>query len=199
MSAFCSQADWQVYLPILSKDPRFNSPSLSPPEKHRLFLAHLSHLQTKRLSALHALFATHAPTLQTPFFSIHSLLAPEFAVTRLKLTADQLEDEYARWQRTRDDLAKREFAEMMGENAFVQFWGGMRKAEGEGEEERRLRRGGGGLGGNEESDSEEEEGEEGGGKGDMLGMAKKIDLREIEAVLKVSRVVSFLPVEAARN
>jgi len=75
---------------------------------------------------------------------------------------------------------------MMNENAFVQFWGGMRKAEGEGEEERRLRKGGGGLGGNEESDSEEEEGEEGGGKGDLMGMAKKIDLREIEAVLKVS-------------
>lgn len=75
---------------------------------------------------------------------------------------------------------------MMNENAFVQFWGGMRKAEGEGEEERRLRKGGGGLGGNEESDSEEEEGEEGGGKGDLMGMARKIDLREIEAVLKVS-------------
>ena len=60
-------------------------------------------------------------------------------------------------------------------------------------------RAGGGIGGNEEDDDDEVEGgegEEGGGKADLTGMAAKIDLREIEAVLRVSRA-HFLPSESA--
>lgn len=85
---------------------------------------------------------------------------------------------------------------MLGENSFVKFWGGLQKKRTETEEERRKRKGGG-VGGNESSDSEEDEGEEGGGKADLAGMAKQIDLEQIERVLSVSRPRSAVPVRAA--
>lgn len=87
----------------------------------------------------------------------------------------------------REQEAKRDFAELLAENNFVKFWGGMRKARAEEEGERRKA----GLEGDGvDSDEEVPEGDEGGGRADLKKMAEGIDLREIEQVLRVSR--SFL-------
>jgi hypothetical protein len=84
----------------------------------------------------------------------------------------------------REQDAKREFGELLAENNFVRFWGGMRKARAEEEGERKKA----GLEGDgDDSDEEIPEGDEGGGRADLKKMAEGIDLHEIESVLRVSR------------
>jgi transcription elongation regulator 1 len=64
---------------------------------------------------------------------------------------------------------------MLGENSFVEFWGGMRKKVVD-EQASKLK---------EDEDREEGEGLGDGGAADLVGMAGKIDLNEIKAVLRV--------------
>ena len=94
---------------------------------------------------------------------------------RLGYEIGQLEHEYERWQRERTNDCRRAFDEMLGENAFVEFWGRLGKIGGEGVE-----------GGVAADDTGEDEGEGGGGKVDMKALAKNVDLKEMERVLKVS-------------
>ncbi|CDZ98049.1 Transcription factor CA150 [Phaffia rhodozyma] len=188
-------ASWSHYVPVLEKDARFNSPSLNLGDKHRLFTTHLATLESKRFAALHALFLAHSPLLQTSFQEIYAPISGEFAVTRLNLTADQLEDEYDRWSRTRFDRARAELNELLKENAFVGFWAGLKNKE-ESKKEKAI-----GLEEGYEEDEEDEEGDEGGGKANLKEMASKIDLREIESVLKHDRryrLFDHLPEERER-
>ena len=75
--------------------------------------------------------------------------------------------------------ARKAFDDMLGENAFLEFWGRMSKAE-SGEE-------GTGIPGVEEEEGEEGEG--GGGKADLKKLAKSIDIEEAATVLKVGVVL----------
>lgn len=92
---------------------------------------------------------------------------------KLGYNADGLGREYERWQRERATEARQAFNEMLGENAFVEFWGRLGKIGGEGVD-----------GGVAADDLGEDEGEGGGGKVDMKTLAKNVDLKEMERVLK---------------
>jgi hypothetical protein len=94
-----------------------------------------------------------------------------------------LADEYARWQRGKVTEARLAFDALLGENSFVEFWGRLAKMGGEGVN--------GGVP-VDEDDDENEEGEGGGGKVDMKALAKNVDVSEMEKVLKVSFVFSYL-------
>lgn len=93
--------------------------------------------------------------------------------SKLGYQVEQLENEYEKWQRERTHGARQAFDEMLGENAFVEFWGRLGKIGGEGVE-----------GGVAADDLGEDEGEGGGGKVDMKALAKNVDLKEMERVLK---------------
>jgi transcription elongation regulator 1 len=94
----------------------------------------------------------------------------------LNLTPDALEQRWHAWKRSRETEARQEFDQMLGENSFVEFWGGMRKKVVD-EEASKVK---------EEEEREEGEGLGEGGAADLVGMAGKIDLDEIKSVLRVS-------------
>ncbi|KAF8978779.1 hypothetical protein BDQ17DRAFT_1265314, partial [Cyathus striatus] len=81
---------------------------------------------------------------------------------------------FAKWQRERTSEARKAFDEMLSENSFVEFWGRLGKIGGDSIEN--------GLKVDNE-DIGEEEGE-GIAKVDMKALAKNIDIREMEKVLK---------------
>lgn len=94
--------------------------------------------------------------------------------------ARALESNYESWQRDRKAKAEKDFLEMLGENAFVEFWGRLRKMQEEGD-----RKGAQGM--NVEVAADDLAGEEGDAeKVDLKTLAKNIDVREIERVLKVN-------------
>lgn len=98
-------------------------------------------------------------------------------VTKLELDIHRLEREYDIWQRERTTEARQAFDEMLSENAFVEFWGRLGKIGGDGVD-----------GGVAAEDLGEDEGEGGGGKVDMKALAKNVDLKEMERVLKASHL-----------
>ena len=93
-----------------------------------------------------------------------------------------IEREFKDWQQERYDNARRSFDEMLGENAFIEFWGRVQKIGGEGVD--------GGVKADDGDDSDEGEG--GGGRADLKELAKSIDVREIERVLKVCVLSAIL-------
>lgn len=140
-----------------------------------LFHSHVAQLRSKHLQNLHTILLTHTPSLATPFSDLPlSSLLSSLPVTKLGYDAEQLEREFEKWQRERTHEARLAFDEMLGENAFVEFWGRLGKIGGEGVE-----------GGVAADDLGEDEGEGGGGKVDMKALAKNVDTKEIERVLKV--------------
>lgn len=108
---------------FLESDPRFNHPSLTPNDKQRLFNIHLQHLSQKRSGALHQLFQSNAPNLDTTYEEVYPKIVDDFVVKRLGLEGDALEDRFRAWMRGRESEARREFDVMLGENSFVEFWG----------------------------------------------------------------------------
>jgi heat shock protein beta len=96
-------------------------------------------------------------------------------VTKLRLDIHRMEREYDTWQHERTTEARQAFDEMLSENAFVEFWGRLGKIGGDGVD-----------GGVAADDLGEDEGEGGGGNVDMKVLAKNVDLKEMERVLKVS-------------
>lgn len=81
-----------------------------------------------------------------------------------------LEDEYEKWQRQRSQDSRRAFDEMLGDNAFVEFWGRLGKIGGKGVDQ--------GI----KADDIGEDAEE---LVDMKALAKTVDLKEMVKVLKV--------------
>jgi transcription elongation regulator 1 len=177
------QITWEQANQALSPDPRFNHPALSYMDKRRLFDAHIARLAGKRSNALHQLFQTHTPSLDTSFDTVYPKIIDDQIVQRLGLDVNSLEERWTAWMSGQQSDARVQFEIMLGENSFVDFWGKMRKKEvdeaaaavkvDQGEEE-------------EEEDEENKQGLGDGGAADLNKLAQQIDLNEIKAVLRVS-------------
>lgn len=166
---------WSDALPLLDKDPRFQHPGLSLSDKQRLFHSRLESIARKRLDALHKLFESHAPKLNTPFEDVFPEIVNNFAVTRLNLTPEKLEQRFEQWQQVRFQAARKDFEALLRENSFVDFWGRLRNKHVD--EKAYIP---------ENEDEDDEYGAEGGGKANLANMAKGVDLKEMHAVLRVS-------------
>ncbi|KZT24521.1 HSP90-domain-containing protein [Neolentinus lepideus HHB14362 ss-1] len=168
------QMTWEQALPQLKTDPRFTRSPLPHNQQLHLFHTHIGRLRTKHLDDLHALFISHSPSLSVSFsdLPVASLLS-SLPATKLGFDSKGLQHEYEKWQRERNAEARAAFDAMLHENAFVEFWGRLKNMGGEGVE-----------GGVKADPVEEGEGEGGGGTADMKALARTIDIREIENVLK---------------
>ena len=131
-----------------------------------LFHSHIGQIRTKYLDGLHSLFQSHAPSLATSFsdLPVPALLSSSPA-SKLGLDQRSLMYDFERWQRERNNEARRQFKEMLAENSFVEFWGRLGKLGGDGVD-----------GGVKADDLGEDEGEGGGGKVDMKALAKTVDV-----------------------
>ncbi|KAF8175377.1 hypothetical protein BJ912DRAFT_1024508 [Pholiota molesta] len=159
------QTTWDQALPQLKTDPRFTNSPLPLNRQVHLFHTHISHLRAKQLNNLHGLFEAHAPSLATAFDSLPlGTILSSAPATRLGFKEEQ---------RERTSAARIAFDEMMSENAFVEFWGRLGKIGGEGVSDG-LKIGGEDIG---EAGEEDE-------KVDMKALAKSVDIREMEKVLK---------------
>ncbi|CAL1700963.1 unnamed protein product [Somion occarium] len=159
------QVTWDAVLPQLKKDPRFTRSTLPLNQQLHLFHSHIGQLRAKHLTGLHGLFASHAPSLATPFTDLPvTSLISSLPVTKLGYDINRLEDEYEKWQRERTEQARREFDEMLNENAFVEFWGRLGKIGGKGVDE---------------SIKADDIGEDSEEIVDMKVLAKTVDLKEM--------------------
>lgn len=143
-----------------------------------LFNKHVNTLRNKHLSALHSLFEAHAPALNTEFSALPlSSIQSSLPAQKLRLDQDRdaLEREYREWRSARIERAEHEFQDMLNENAFVEFWGRVRKMREENTGGPKLDIGAEDLAGEEDED----------GKVDLKALAKSVDVQEIERVLKV--------------
>lgn len=140
----------------------------------QLFHQHVGNLRSKHLTNLHALFKSHASSLATPFSALplDSIISSP-PVTKLGFDEKELQHEFEKWQRERTTAARKDFDDMMSENAFLEFWGRLGKIGGKGVDETI-----------QNDDIGEEEGEEG-ERVDMKKLAKGVDVKEIVKVLKV--------------
>ncbi|KAG6378564.1 hypothetical protein JVT61DRAFT_12829 [Boletus reticuloceps] len=168
------QLSWDAVLPQLKTDSRFTNSLLPRDQQLHLFHSHVHQLRSKYLNSLHALFSAHTPSLAASFSQL-PLESIEKSLPATKLGSDigELEKEFDKWQRERTSGARRAFDDMLTENAFVKFWGRLRKMGGEGVD-----------GGVAAEDLGENEGEGFGGKVDMKALAKNVDLEDIVKVLK---------------
>jgi transcription elongation regulator 1 len=147
---------------------------LTQNDKLRLFNDHLARIGDKRQSALNQLFAANCPKLDTTYEEVYPKIVDDFAVKRLGLEGDALEERFRVWKRGQEAQARQDFDAMLGESAFVDFWGRMRKA--------KLDEGALAVA---EDEREEGEGAGDGGAASLVDMAKHIDLKEIHSVLRV--------------
>ncbi|KAF8165360.1 Hsp90 protein-domain-containing protein [Crassisporium funariophilum] len=164
---------WESVQRQLKTDPRFTKSALHPKQKLHLFDTHISHLRAKHINVLYNIFEANAPSLATPFSALpleEILKSPP--VIKLGYDIGLLEDEFNKWQRERTSTWRIAFDEMVGENSFIEFWGRLGKIGGEGVN------GGVKI---DDDDIGEGEGEE---KVDMKALAKTVDIREMEKVLK---------------
>ncbi|KIP08319.1 hypothetical protein PHLGIDRAFT_18947 [Phlebiopsis gigantea 11061_1 CR5-6] len=164
------QVKWESVLPQLNTDPRFTRSVLPVNQQLHLFHAHVGQLRAKHLANLHALLASHAPSLSTSFgeLPVASILSSSPA-TKLGLDVRALEDEYERWNRERTTEARKAFDEMLSENSFVEFWGRLGKIGGQGVDK------------TIKADDIGEDDEE---LVDMKVLAKSVDLNEVVKVLR---------------
>lgn len=161
-------------------------------QRINLFNSHISKLRDKQLTALYALFEAHTPGLDRQYKDLPSSVRKSAPAIRLGLDNDERElgRIYDTWQEDRNKKARKEFDDLLSENQFVEFWGGLAKQAKEKEGE-----GGGtiipGVDSVDDGDDVEEEGEGGGGKADLKALAKGIGGKQIEEVLKVRRSTSL--------
>ncbi|SAM83226.1 uncharacterized protein UBRO_05265 [Ustilago bromivora] len=167
-------------LPQLSSDGRFHAPALSEDEKEQLFREHQQRLATKEQSKIGSVFARYAKKLDTQAEDVIALTLQDEELSHLPMQMyredkAKLKAAYAKWDAERKKSAEKEFKEMLTESAFVEFWGRLKKevnaSSDVGEKKREARQG------------EEDDGEEGDGT-TMLDLARKVDLGEIESVLR---------------
>ncbi|KZT12575.1 uncharacterized protein LAESUDRAFT_639872 [Laetiporus sulphureus 93-53] len=182
------QMTWDAALPQLRTDPRFTLSPLPLNQQIHIFHAHVAALRSKYLDSLHALFASHSPSLASPFtdLPVSSLVASQPA-TKLGFDVEQIEQEYDKWQRQRTHEARLAFDQMLSENAFIEFWGRLGKIGGKGVDE--------GIKADDLGDNAEEE------QVDMKALAKNVDLNEIVKVLKNDKrylIFDHIPEERER-
>ncbi|CEQ43132.1 SPOSA6832_05033 [Sporobolomyces salmonicolor] len=168
-------ARFEDLVPTLSRDPRFDAPTLTPLDKRRLFDTHQSTLYRKRLAAVEALFAAHAPSLTTPFSAVLPSISSDPHVTRVVSPSDsnfsELESLFDAWSARRAAHAKDEFYQLLRESPILEHWGRLRKME-KREEVKLI----GEEGQREGDDDDEEPG--------VREMAEQVDLRAVHATLK---------------
>ncbi|CAG8633969.1 12035_t:CDS:1, partial [Acaulospora colombiana] len=113
-----------------------------------------------------------------------------------------LRQEFERWQRQRFADARAAFDVMLSENAFVEFWGRVRKMgvtdDTEKQKLEKLVFSDEGPSGAAAVPTEEDpgEGEGGGGRADLQSLAKAVDVKEVERVLKGDKryiVFDYMP------
>ena len=151
-------------------------------QRLHLFHAHISRLRERQIINLRDLFEAHAQSLATAFdrLPLDTILSST-PVTKLGYDIGLLEQEFDKWQRERTTAARVAFDEMMSENSFVEFWGRLSKIGGEG------------VNGGLRMDGEDiGEGGDGDERVDMKALAKTIDIKEMEKVLKVFPVYFFV-------
>ena len=169
-----SQVTWDSVLPQLETDPRFTRSTLPLNHKLHIFHGHVGELRHKHIQSLHTLFESHTPTLATTFSTLPvDLLLSSLPATKLGFNRRDIEHEFERWQRERNTEARKAFDGMLGENAFVEFWGRLGKI------------GGAGVDSSIQNDDIGEEENEDGDRVDMKKLAKAVDVKEIVKVLKV--------------
>ncbi|EKM59176.1 uncharacterized protein PHACADRAFT_136514 [Phanerochaete carnosa HHB-10118-sp] len=164
------QVRWDDVLLQLERDPRFTRSVLPLNQRLHLFHTHVTQLRTKHLGNLHALFASHSPSLNARFAELPvSSLVTSLPATKLGYDVHALEDEYERWNRERVQEARHGFDQMLAENSFVEFWGRLGKIGGQGVDK---------------SIKADDIGEDDEEVVDMKALAKTVDLKEMVKVLK---------------
>ena len=169
------EVTWPQAIQFLSLDPRFNHPALSAGNKERLFREHITRISSRRSDDLNSLFEKHLPNLETMYESVYPYVIDDPLVQRLQLSPEALETRFEEWKRGREADARREFDEMLGDNAFVDFWGKMRKKTLD-EEAAKVK----------EDEMDDGEGLGEGGDADITALGRQINLEEIKSVLRVS-------------
>ncbi|EPT03672.1 hypothetical protein FOMPIDRAFT_1028529 [Fomitopsis schrenkii] len=165
------QVTWDGVLPQLRKDPRLINSPLPLNQQIHLFHAHIAALRAKHMASLHALFESHTPSLATKFTDLPiASVVSSLPATKLGFDIDRVEDEFKGWQRERAHQARLAFDQMLGENAFVEFWGRLGKIGGKGVDET--------IKADDLGDDAEEE------QVDMKALAKNVDLNEMVKVLQ---------------
>ncbi|WFD35963.1 hypothetical protein MCUN1_002834 [Malassezia cuniculi] len=177
---------WAAAQARLARDPRFSTPHdpLLPEDKAEFFEEHVAHIRERRRDQLARLFAKHAryddgtERLDIDPDVVVTLVAsdPEYENSGVRLfvgTKDSLAQEYAEWDAWRKEQARNAFEDMLNENAFVDFWGRLRK-ERERQESCTV---------NTDVKADDEDEDQAGAS--ILDMASAIELKEIESVLRV--------------
>ena len=148
----------------------------------------------KRLAAVTSLFLANSPLLTTPFHEILPAIVSSPHVLRLvgpsstqqtgvegespQPDLEKLENHHIAWTLQRTQQARAELIELLKENPVLEHWGRLQKKDDNATNE----------GGMKDGGAEDDE-DAGSGDDEILGlkeMAMQIDLKAIEAVLKVS-------------
>ena len=150
--------------------------------RRALFDEHMEHLRGKRRDLLAKLFAKHAqdalqtggdvilPRVRADPAYIESALPRFVGDTHQGQQHTTLEAEFDAWDQWRHAQARREFQDMLRENAFVDFWGRLQKRD-KGEAD------------TVEADDEDDEGT----MVSLLDMASQLDIQAMESVLKMDK------------
>lgn len=172
---------------LLSSDGRFDTPGIRTSEKEQLVHQHLLTLNNRRLEELHGVFEKYAPALDIEAKVALPLIKNDDELQRRKMDQIQviqsgrknIDDLFHEWKREQEQEAIAAFQQMLKENAFINFWGGLRQ-----EHEQRKRK-------ERENDDEKPNGtrqgedEEDDDEPDLLQMAGNVDLEEIHSILRV--------------
>ncbi|KEI41785.1 uncharacterized protein L969DRAFT_93002 [Mixia osmundae IAM 14324] len=120
---------WPEAVETMTFDKRYEECCriLSLEERRRAWSTHVAEVHAKWLDGLHTLFEQNAPFLDTPFLSILPKIYDHPLATRVSSDADKLEHLFCDWQQFRQARARTDFDRMLGESAFVDFWGRMSK------------------------------------------------------------------------
>jgi len=194
---------WNDAQALLARDARY-APAhhvrdlLSDAAKRDFFEEHVSRLRSRRRDQLARLFEKYAQDasgvarLDAPVETVLPLVRADDAFLQSglprfvgedagvhKTSTTTLESEYFAWDTWRQTQARAEFQDMLNENAFVDFWGRMRKEkEQHGEEQLEV--------------PKDEEADEDDATDSLLDMASQLDLQAIESVLRVRTFSALL-------
>lgn len=128
-----ADVDYETGMRRLCRDARFDSAQLTDADRKRLFEQHMSRLRAKQEDRLGVVFARHAPTLSTHREHVLALTRDDADLSHPPLSV-YAQDEtllraaYDRWHSHRCSQAEQDFKHMLSESAFVDFWGRLKSA-----------------------------------------------------------------------